>query len=943
MEQMHRRLNSIFACAVAGITFFTYLAIVAPTVSFWDCGEYAASCHTLEIPHPPGNPLYIMMSRVVSMSLFFVKDFAYRLNLLTVVFDTLVILFVYLIIVRVLIGFWGIPDTRWKQIAVYVGAIMGALFAALGRTYLFCSVEAEVNGPELLPIAINTWLGLMWAQSKDPRRDRLLLLITYIAFLGIGIHMYSMVVLAPMFLFVVLVDKQKLRDWRLWGTAAACGVVMYDIPLFVGLGSATAFIALVASLVKGQNQRKWRFCFWFAAFAILGFSCHLYIPIRSALNPMIDENHPASVKSFNDYLQRKQYGSESMVERMFWRRGTWSHQFGVEGNMGFGGFFITQFFHFSDLDMQNDGQGRPYIFSKDGATAGWGKILVYMIPIGLILFGFFYLFKRYRNVAILLISMELVMTLGLVFYMNFADGTKAEQRDYIAWAQHGRQGPMPVVHREVRVRDYFWVGGFLFQGMWMGISASCLLYLLFTNRRKFLRTTVAPMCAMLFVVSPALPFSQNVKDQSRHGNYVPFDYAYNLLMTCEREGIIFTNGDNDTFPLWALQEAYGIRRDVRIVNLSLLNTDWYGKQLKDLEPKAPLSFTHEQIEGLTHELNPFAEPTPYTMPNAGISIVIPGRKEQNALRVQDKMVLNIVDSNKWRKPVYFAVTVSEDNFMGLDPYLQMQGLAYRIMPSVVPQDKRVDIDRTVYLLDKVYRFRGLGDGSAALDETAQKLLSNYAACYIQIALTLRKPLLDLKDDIDKMKKEMADTAKKAAPYQAALLAGKQKEYDSKLDLAVTKMNQCVSLMPWDWRPRMLRQEFLVNHNRLAEAEARAKEALLVDPNNIEYQKMLAQALEFEGKRNEANSMLKSLISRDPDPWNACATLARNYEDIRQYDSAISVVEQFQQAHPGDRRAGELIARYQILKKASQAEPAAKGGTADSSKKPGFPLKLAPKG
>jgi tetratricopeptide (TPR) repeat protein len=939
MEKTHRKLNAIFALIVLGVTLATYVAVVAPTVSFWDCGEYAASCHTLEIPHPPGNPLYIMIGRTVSMSLFFVKDFAYRINLITVVMDAFVIMFIYLLIVRVLTGFMGIPDTRWKQITIYVGAVMGALFAAYGRTMLFDSVEAEVNGPQLLPIAINLWLGLVWAQSKDPKRDRLLLLITYLAFLGIGIHMYSMTVLAPMFLFVVLVDKQKLRDWRLWATAVACGIVMYDIPLFIWCGTGAVVVMGLGALMSVQNKAKWTFCFWFALLAIAGFSCNLYIPVRSALNPMIDENHPATLQAFNDYLGRKQYGSESMVQRMFWRRGTWAHQLGVEGNMGFGGFFITQFFHFSNLDMQNDGQGKPYIFTKDGTAAGCGKMLVYLIPVGFLLFGFYYLYKKYRNVAIFLILMELGTTIGLVLYMNFADGTKAEQRDYIAWAQHGKQGPVPVVHREVRVRDYFWAGGFLFQGMWIGISASCLMYFLFTNRRKFLRTTVAPVCAVLFAVSPALPFSQNVRDQSRWGNFVPFDYAYNLLMTCDREGILFTNGDNDTFPLWALQEAYGIRKDVRIVNLSLVNTDWYIKQLKDLDPKVPISFNHAQIEGLIHEQNPFTEPTPYTMPNAGIHIVIPGRQQQNALRVQDKMVLNIVDSNKWRRPVYFAVTVSDDNYMGLDPYLQMQGLAYRIMPVVVPQDQKVDVDRSVYLLDHVYRFRGLGDGTANLEETAQKLLSNYAACYIQVALTLRKPLMDLRDEIAALQKQLADTTKKASPGQTELLAGKRREYEQKLDLAVTKMDQCVALMPWDWRPRMLRQEFLANHNRAAEAEKRAREALSIDPDNVEYVKMLAQALDLEGKHQQANGMLKKIAESDPDPWNAYMTLARNYEELQQYDSALMVIEEFAQSHPGDKRAAELIARFQQLMKAA----APGGGVADTGKKQGFPIKVGPKG
>jgi len=918
MEKTHKKLNTIFALTVFAITFCTYIVIVSPTVSFWDCGEYAACCHTLEIPHPPGNPLYIMIGRVTSMTLFFIKDFAYRLNLLTVFLDSLVVLFVYLIIIRALTGFMGIPDTRWKQITIYIGAITGALFAAFGRTMLFNSVEAEVNGPQLLSIVINLWLALVWAQSKSPKRDRLLLLITYIAFLGIGIHMYSMTVLVPIFFFVILVDREKLKDWRLWLTSIACGVVMYDIAIYIWFGVIAMLFMGLGALMNPREKTKWLFCFWLALFSLVGFSCHLYIPIRSALNPMINENHPSTIQSFNDYLQRKQYGSETMVQRMFWRRGTWAHQFGIEGNMGFGGFFITQFFHFSDLDTQNDPQGKPYIFSMHGDLAGWGKMFVYFIPIAFIFFGFFYLFKKHRNVAILLILIELMTTIGLVFYMNFADGTKPEKRDYIAWVRSGKQGPMPVVHREVRVRDYFWAGGFLFQGMWIGISASCLLYFLFTNRRKFLRTTVAPVSAVLFLVSPALPFSMNVSDQSRRGNYVAFDYAYNLLMSCEKEGILFTNGDNDTFPLWALQEAYGIRKDVRIVNLSLVNTDWYIKQLKDLEPKVPISFSYAQIDGLIHELNPFEQPTPYTLPNAGISVIIPGRQQQTALRVQDKMVLNIVDSNKWRKPIYFAVTVSDDNFMGLGPYLQMQGLVYRLMPSVVPQDKKIDVERTAYLLDKVYRFRGLGDGTASLEETSQKLLSNYAACYIQIALTLRKPLLDLRDEIMNLTKEVSDTTKKPSSEKILLLENKKKEYQEQLDFVVNKMDQCVAIMPWDWRPRMLRHEFLINHNRAKEAEQRAREALKIDSDNMEYVKMLAQALEYEGKKQEAMEFLKKIAESDPDPWNAYISLAKNYEEMKKYDSALLVVEQFAQTHPGDKRAMQFIAHYkQLLNRSSQ--------------------------
>jgi hypothetical protein len=457
------------------------------------------------------------------------------------------------------------------------------------------------------------------------------------------------------------------------------------------------------------------------------------------------------------------------------------------------------------------------------------------------------------------------------------------------------------------------------------------------------------VCTILFAVSPALPMTQNIPAQSRRGNFVPFDYAYNLLMTCDKDGVLITNGDNDTFPLWALQEAYGIRRDVRIVNLSLLNTNWYGKQMKDLEPKVPISFSDAQIDGLTHELNPFVEATTYSMPGAGISVTIPGRKQQEALRVQDKLVLNIIDSNKWKKPIYFAVTVSEDNFMGLDPYLQMQGLAYRVMQQPVPQDKKIDIEKTQYFLDKVYKFRGLGDGSASLEETTQKLLSNYAACYIQVGLGFRQPLIALKDEISRMRAEIAsDTGKTAKPSpipkaeRMALLKSKESEYAKKVDIAVRDMDQCVSIMPTDWRPRMLRQEFLMNHDRYDEAEKRAREALIVEPENTEYMKMLTQTLEMKGQHAEANAMLKKLVSKDPDPLYAYAALAKNYEANKQYDSAITAIQEFQQSHPGDKRSADMITRLQALK--SQAtQPLLPPPTAsvDSGKKKPAPAPAKP--
>jgi hypothetical protein len=918
---LHTRLNRIFAIGVLLISWTAYVMTVAPTVCFWDCGEYVASGVSLAIPHPPGNPLFVMLARVASIFLFFINDVGLRLNLVSTVSSAVMAMFIYLTVVRAFVGWIGVPDTGWKRIVVYVGGIVGGLFAAFGNTVWFSSVEAEVNSPLMVPIALCTWLVLVWAQSKDEKRDRLLVVITYLSYLGIGIHMFCMITLGPLFLFVVLIDPEKRKDWRFWITGLLMGVVMYDISWFIITGSIAAVASLLMSFIEAKNRRKWQLCFFIALLGLAGYSTHIYIPIRSSLEPMIDENHPVvrptstppfiDIKPFTNYLQRKQYGSESMITRMFWRRGSFAHQFGIEGHMGFGGFWLTQYYRFSPLDTQRS------LFAG-GELAGWGKLFVYLLPLLFIVFGAVFLFKKNRSVAILLSTLLLTTTIMLVFYHNFSDGTRCEKRDYQQWVKYEKQGPMPTVHREVRVRDYFYIVGFMYYGMWVGIAAGGLLFVLYTNRRKLLRTTIAPICTVLFAASPALPLCQNMPFQTRRGDFVPFDYAYNLLMSCEKDGIIFTNGDNDTFPLWALQEAYGIRRDVRIVNLSLLNTKWYIKQLKKLEPRVPISFSENQIDSLDHSLNPIVEPTRYTLPKAGITVDLPTRKELNAMRIQDQMVVNIVDAAQWSTPVYFAVTVSDDNLMGLGPYLRMEGLVQRVVPSRVTEADALNLKRTLYLLDHVYRFTGLGDGSTPLNETSEKLLTNYAASFIQIALQLRNPLLDKKAEIEKAQ---------ALVLPPAGLEEKKQAYADTLQIVLSKLDQCVALIPWDWRPRALRHEMLVSHGRVAEAETKIREALTIEPEKADYLRMLAQALEMQGKKKEASDLMRKMTESNIDSWESYLSAAQKYLEMGAVDSAIMAMQQFAELHPDDQRVLSVLDQLQKFKKQREQAAATAGAPA----------------
>jgi len=922
MEQIHARNNRIFALLVFAISAVAFFFTMAPTVAFWDCGEYIAAGASLGVPHPPGNIFFMTLLRVSTMLFSFFEDVGYRMNFLVLLFSAGTASVIYLIAVRTSISFMGIPDTTWKRITVYVGGIVAGLFAVFGSTFWFSAVEASEANPAMFFVALCTLLALIWSQSKSKNRDKILLLLTYISFLGIGIHMYSMIVLPPIFLFIVLSDPKKMKDWRLWMTTILLGLVIKDLILFIYIAPIVAVFTFVMSTMAGPNQEKWRFCFWMSFFAIIGFSVHLIIPIRSALEPIINENHPDHWVAFRDYLQRKQYGAEDMFTRMFWRRGSWAHQFGIEGHMGYGGFHITQFFQFSSLDTQKN-------FMEPGFFAGLPKLIVYLIPTAFMIFGWGYLYKKNRNVAIYLGAIFIISSIVMTLYMNFSDGTRPELRDYEYWVKSGKQGEMPVVHREVRIRDYFWASAFMFFGMWMGIAASMLMHYLFTHKNKMLRTSLAPIVAVLFMASPALPLTQNWNDASRRGDWIPYDYAYNLLMSCEKDGIIFTNGDNDTFPLWALQEAYGIRKDVRIVNLSLLNTDWYTRQLKNLEPKVPISYTIEQINALRHQLNPITQPTQYRMPNANITVMLPGRQELNALRVQDQMVVNIVDANKWQKPVYFAVTVSDDNLMGLGPYLKMQGLVYRLMPTIVTESDRLDIPRTVHLLDNVYRFRGLGDGTTRLNDTSEKLLSNYAASYIQIALSMRRPLGTLKSEVDRLKL-LAATDSLAAKE----LVTKEKVYQDSLNLVVSKLDQCVAFMPADWRPRVLRHELLMSHNMTVKAEETIKQALTIDPTNSDYQKYLVQALEANGKQLEATELLKELLKKEGqnggDPWFAHSSLAKNYQDLGMIDSAVAIMQQFAATHPGDRRAAAYVQQLMQSKNKPAADTLKPGDSVSSA-------------
>ena len=268
--------------------------------------------------------------------------------------------------------------------------------------------------------------------------------------------------------------------------------------------------------------------------------------------------------------------------------------------------------------------------------------------------------------------------------------------------------------------------------------------------------------------------SVNYHSHDRSGNYVAWDYSYNLLQSVGPNGILFTNGDNDTFPLWYLQEVENVRKDVAVVNLSLLNTPWYIKQWKEARPEETkfINLTDKQVDRITSSLQRWEEKK--------VQVEVkndPKNKEgfiewnlkptfaNQALRVQDIMVLRIINDAKWRVPIYFAVTVSQSNRIGLDQYLDMQGLTFQLkshktdpvdqdmmfknlMTQVGPDKWSSDFsiagfnnnESSNYLnwsreYQPGYMFRNLGNDKIFYNDQIIRLLQNYRSAYMQLAVT----------------------------------------------------------------------------------------------------------------------------------------------------------------------------------------------------------------
>ncbi len=225
---------------------------------------------------------------------------------------------------------------------------------------------------------------------------------------------------------------------------------------------------------------------------------------------------------------------------------------------------------------------------------------------------------------------------------------------------------------------------------------------------------LAKIGAALLVVIAAMPLLQPGHrkwfEHDRSENRIAHEYAWNILAGLDRNAVLFTNGDNDTFPIWYLQEVEHFRRDVTVVNLSLVNLTWYVKQLRNSASSLPLSYTDAELDNLRPQV--FRDPT---------------TGEAQWVLVRDYVVKDIVDANRRnanRRPVFFAVTIPRENMDFYFPFLQMEGLAYRLTESRAPDGMpTTDADRLLANVLGAYKLDALLTGD---DATRQALFAEKA-------------------------------------------------------------------------------------------------------------------------------------------------------------------------------------------------------------------------
>jgi len=930
----YKKLNNIIGWFVFLLASIVYLLTIEPTVSWWDCGEFIATSYKLEIGHPPGNPVFMLIGRFFAMLAFGdVTKIAMMANVKSALASAFTVMFLFWTITalakKILIK-KDEPLDITKAIILFGSGFVGAMGFAFTDSFWFSAVEGVVFPSSAVFTAIAFWAIIKWEAVADNKQsDRWIIFIALMIGLSMGIHLLNLLTI-PALGFVVYFKKYK---------ASAKGVIItlllsFAILLFVlygiipgsvqiaaqfellftnGMGfpfgtGFTVFVLLVVGLItfgiyyaNKKRKRILSISMLCLTMIMLGYSSYALIVIRSKANTPINENGPDNLFSLLSYINREQYGDRPLFYGQYYNAkyidnkegamnyipgdkkyepvgrkvipvyepqncGMFPRMYSSEENhifaykmwAGITGdrkptfgenlkFFWSyqidhmywRYFLWNFVGRQNDlqGDGYDYYGNKDILNGNWysgfpfideprlgpqsnlpesikwnkGRNRFYFLPLILGFIGLIYHFRKSRKDVFVVLVLFFLTGLAIILYTN--------QTPY-----------------QPRERDYAYCGSFYAFAIWIGFSVAGLYQMISKWWKGIIpATAITLICCFC---APYILARDGWDDHDRSHKTSARDFAENYLQSCAPNAILFTNGDNDTFPLWYLQEVEGIRTDVRVVNLTLLSGGWYVHQMFSKAYQSdplPLTLSYKQYNEGTNDYVPVYDqkiqgytdlqdilqfigssdentklmtedgkrmnyiPTKKlslkvdtdlvrkngTVPQSMMNRVVPvieWTMSRGSLYKNDLMLLDFLANNHWKRPVYFVSPSSVRGVIDLEKYCYLEGYAYRFIP-VKPRnenakDPGINIDRCYDVLMNKCKWGGLDRGDIYVDGETYRMAMQTRNTFARLSETLYNE--GKKDSaITVLDKSLAVIPEKTVPYTYYMLPYVQLYYIAK--------------------------------------------------------------------------------------------------------------------------------------------------------------------
>jgi hypothetical protein len=876
-------LNNVFGWLSFAIATLTYAMTMETTASFWDCGEFISAAYKLQVVHPPGAPLFLLIERLFSMFASSPDNVAYFTNLGSGLSSSATILFLFWSITLMAKKLVGKKDEEFNatdNILVIGSGLVGALAYTFSDTFWFSAVETEVYAMSSLCTAVVFWAILKWDNIADQKHsDRWLVFIGLIIGLSIGVHLLNLLAI-PAIAFVYYFRRFKTTTKGILYTAlASIGILGFiQFGIIPGIVSIASKFDLI--FVNGLGLPFWSGAFvWFVILIggiywatiysirkmnvllntslmiltsiLIGYSSYAMISIRAKADTNINMYANDNIFNLISYLNREQYGETPLLTGQFFTAQLESEKEGAmqyriedgkyvetvrktkpvwdKKNSGFFprmwsnqqshisfyktwsslksttskpsmsenlhfffsyqmGHMYFRYFMWNFAGRQNDIQGHGNITDgnwlsgikaideyrlgpqdnlPDYLAKNTSRNELYFLPLILGIIGMLFHFKKNMKDASVVMMMFFFTGLAIVIYLN--------QYPY-----------------QPRERDYAYVGSFYAFAFWIGLGVYGLYDLI---SKKLNGPIVATgVLGLTLLAVPTLMAKVEWDDHDRSNRTVVRDFAYNYLNSCAPNAILFTMGDNETYPLWYAQEVEGIRTDVRVVNLSLLGMDWYIDQMreKSLEGDS-VSFTipsTKYVQG-SRDYIPF-----YDMKIGGVSelkdvinfvtsddkaammqtrsgksinvlptklvrvkinkadVIAAGlvkaedsamiadylefQLNKDGLVKNDLMVLDLLANHTWTRPIYFAATMGADNYYGLNEYLALEGLALRLTPMRKPRNPMgtpgsVNVDVMYDNVMNKFKWGNMNDSTVYIDPETARMSYSFRIQFFQLA------------------------------------------------------------------------------------------------------------------------------------------------------------------------------------------------------------------